>query len=155
MGRGVIEMKHVATALLFDRNGQLLIYLRDDKPTIPFPNHWDLFGGHVEPGELPEEALIREIREELAIELSEYRHIADFECIEGDVAPNTKHVFVARTPRAAAELVLQEGQRLEAIDLKERHKYKFANVLGRLIDELAGNPEVQRCTENLTTAREE
>ena len=36
-------MKHVAQALLFDRNQKLLIYLRDDKPDIPFPNHWDFF----------------------------------------------------------------------------------------------------------------
>ena len=43
-------MIEIAQALLFDRDGKLLIYLRDDKPTIPFPNHWDLFGGHVEVG---------------------------------------------------------------------------------------------------------
>jgi 8-oxo-dGTP diphosphatase len=34
----------------------LIIYLRDDKPDIPFPNHWDLIGGHVEEGETPEQA---------------------------------------------------------------------------------------------------
>ena len=27
--------------LLFDRFNRLLIYLRDNKPEIPFPNHWD------------------------------------------------------------------------------------------------------------------
>jgi len=51
-------MKQIAMALLFDRNNRLLIYLRDDQPDIPFPNHWDLFGVHVEEGETPEEALV-------------------------------------------------------------------------------------------------
>ena len=34
-----------------------------------YPDVWDLFGGHVEAGESPEEALRREAREELGIEV--------------------------------------------------------------------------------------
>ena len=43
----------VAKIILFDKNDQLLIYLRDDKPTIPYPNNWDLLGGLVNKGETP------------------------------------------------------------------------------------------------------
>ena len=64
----MIEIQ-IAQALLFDRNNRLLIYLRDNKPEIPFPNQWDFFGGHVEEGETPEQALVREIKEELGVEL--------------------------------------------------------------------------------------
>jgi 8-oxo-dGTP diphosphatase len=35
-----------------------------------YPGVWDVVGGHVEPGETPEEALRRECREELAIEVT-------------------------------------------------------------------------------------
>src|SRR5439155_1588409 len=62
-------MKQIAMVLLFDRHDRLLIYLRDDKPEIPFPNHWDFFGGHLEEGETPEQAMIREVKEELGIHL--------------------------------------------------------------------------------------
>jgi len=41
-------MKQIAQILLLDRHNRLLIYLRDNKPEIPFPNYWDFFGGHVE-----------------------------------------------------------------------------------------------------------
>jgi len=40
-----------------------LIYLRDNKPGIPFPRHWDLFRGHVEEGETPEEVRYFSIEE--------------------------------------------------------------------------------------------
>ncbi len=66
-------MIEIAQALLFDRDGRLLIYLRDDKLSIPFPNHWDLFGGHVEVGETPEEALRRELQEEIGATLDSRR----------------------------------------------------------------------------------
>jgi 8-oxo-dGTP diphosphatase len=64
------NLKQIAQVLLFDRDRRLVIYLRDDNPEIPFPNHWDLLGGHLEDGETPEQALVREIKEEIGIELT-------------------------------------------------------------------------------------
>ena len=47
--------------------------LRDDKPGLPLRNHWALFGGHVEPGESGEDALRREMQEELSYRVREFR----------------------------------------------------------------------------------
>jgi len=44
---------------------RFLFFLRDDIPTIPFPGMIDIIGGHLDDGEEPEEALVREIAEEL------------------------------------------------------------------------------------------
>ena len=38
-----------------------------------YPGVWDLFGGHVEDGESSEDALRREAREELGVELDSFR----------------------------------------------------------------------------------
>ena len=57
----------VAAALIF-RNGKLLITQR--RPDDHLPNLWEFPGGKVEPGETFEQCLVREIREELAIEIS-------------------------------------------------------------------------------------
>jgi 8-oxo-dGTP diphosphatase len=128
-------MIEVATALLFDSEGKLLIYLRDDKTTIPFPNCWDLFGGHVDPGETPAIALVREIQEELGIDLDQYTAFRTYNCMQGDAQPNVKHVYTAQINKRAQELTLYEGQRHEGIDLDERHNYRFANILGTIIDD--------------------
>ena len=60
-------MKKIASLILENKKGELLFYLRDNKPNIPFPHHWDLFGGYIEEGETPEQALIREVKEELGV----------------------------------------------------------------------------------------
>ena len=47
------------------KKDSVLVFRRDNKNTIPFPNMLDLLGGHVEEGEDPETAVIREMAEEL------------------------------------------------------------------------------------------
>jgi 8-oxo-dGTP diphosphatase len=128
-------VKQVAMVLLFDRHNRLLIYLRDDKPNIPFPNYWDLFGGHVEEGETPEEALVRELKEELALELKGWKFFRRYVCTEGDAYPNVKHIFWAKIDKTPEELRLYEGQMLQSIGIEERKNVKFTNILGKIVDD--------------------
>jgi mutator protein MutT len=78
------NMKKIAAIILENDKSEILLYLRDSKPGIPFPNHWDLIGGHVEDGETPEEALVREVKEELNIDLNDYSFYKKYECLQGD-----------------------------------------------------------------------
>ena len=134
-------MKNVATAILIDPDGNLLAYLRDDKKGIPFPNHWDLFGGHVEEGETPVAALRREIQEELGIVTPEPHFFRTYECLTGDAWPNTKHVFWIPLQFRATDLTLHEGQRLAGISFERRHEFQFANILGSILDDFAKSDE--------------
>jgi len=66
-------IKAIAQVPLFDRYGRLLIYRRDNKPGSPFPDHWDFFGGHLESEETPDQALVREVEEELGLALKAWK----------------------------------------------------------------------------------
>ncbi|MBF0414200.1 MAG: (deoxy)nucleoside triphosphate pyrophosphohydrolase [Magnetococcales bacterium] len=57
----------VAAALIQDASGRTLLSQR--RPGDSFPLHWEFPGGKLLPGETPEAALIRELKEELDITL--------------------------------------------------------------------------------------
>ncbi len=48
---------------------EVLIFLRDNTQEIPYPNMWDVLGGHVELDETPKECIIREMKEEIGLDL--------------------------------------------------------------------------------------
>ena len=50
-----------------DRQGRILLQMRDHGPNTVHPGRWGLFGGGVEPGETLLEAVIREFEEEVGI----------------------------------------------------------------------------------------
>lgn len=64
-----IDFTGCKIALICD--GRILTILRDDKPTIPWPNLWELPGGGREGNETPFECVAREVYEELGIHLNE------------------------------------------------------------------------------------
>ena len=58
----------LVTAAIIENNGKLLVTRR--RPDVPYPQLWEFPGGKVEPEEDPRDGIVREIREELAIEIA-------------------------------------------------------------------------------------
>jgi 8-oxo-dGTP pyrophosphatase MutT (NUDIX family) len=102
-------------ALLLDEKGRYIMQRRDEKDGIFYPGHWGCFGGAVESGESPLEALRRELREELELEIGEAER---FTQIDFDFAPIghgkvVRVYFETRVSEGAfRSLVLHEGAEL-------------------------------------------
>ena len=126
-------VKEIAAVILQNPAGEFLLYRRDDKPEIPFPDHWDLFGGHVEAGESVEEALRRELLDELELELRDYRFFRRYECLTGDAYPNVKHIFSAVIDARADQLTLHEGQYLAYFRADQIPGLRLANILKQVL----------------------
>lgn len=66
---------HVVSAIVvFDK--KLLLLQRDDTPGIKDPERWQLPGGGIEDGETPDEAIRRELQEEIGIVPNTLRFLA-------------------------------------------------------------------------------
>jgi 8-oxo-dGTP diphosphatase len=59
-------MSHEVVAALIIQSQRILLGQRSSTRKY-YPNVWDVFGGHVEPGEGHEQTLVRELQEELGI----------------------------------------------------------------------------------------
>lgn len=57
---------YVAACALLDADGRVLIARRPEGK--PMAGYWEFPGGKIEPGETPEQAVTRELREELGVE---------------------------------------------------------------------------------------
>ncbi len=73
----------VVAAALVDGEGRVLLQQRS--PERSMAGLWEFPGGKVEPGELPETALTRELKEELGID-TDARHLAPATFASADVA---------------------------------------------------------------------
>ncbi len=94
------------------RGRELVVYRRDRKEGIPYPDHWDLPGGGREGDETPESCALREVAEEFGLTLSADR-IVWSRCYPSLSAPGTDaYFFVA--PITDAEIAAirfgDEGQ---------------------------------------------
>ncbi len=119
---------HVAIAILYQEN-KFLMQLRDNIPTILYPGHWALFGGHIEAGETPDITVKREILEEIGYNLPST--FSEFGCYGDEKV--MRHVFHAPLLVELNQLVLTEGWDMGLVTAEEiRQGSCYSAVAGEI-----------------------
>ncbi len=120
--------------LLINSHDEVLLLLRDDIPAIPYPGMWDLPGGHVEPGETPFACIVREISEEMGLDLTGHRLFA-----RTVFADRIEFTFWKKSDLDIGRIHLTEGQRLawfSETDVRQTPlAYGFNLIVGRFFDQ--------------------
>ena len=111
----------VAAVLVTERD-EYLLQLRDDKPEIWFPGYWGLFGGSVDGGETPEQALCRELGEEIGYRPSTFSRFTNFTFDFAFTGQGTLYRTFYEVPlpsQHVSRLVLGEGQDMRLFTAEE------------------------------------
>ena len=114
-----LEFSGCKIALLCDN--KLLTILRDDIPTIPWPNMWELPGGGREGEETPFECVQREVFEELGLKLEEADILWAKE-YQGMLDPDKTSIFMVGTitqEEFTGIVFGDEGQAYQMMDVSQ------------------------------------
>src|SRR5689334_20853197 len=87
-----MAVRDVSVLILYTSTGRILLQHRTED-AFRLPGYWAFFGGGIEQGETPTEALKREIREELSFDVRTPKFLF-LQKIRDEEHENTKYVFV-------------------------------------------------------------
>lgn len=121
-------MKKIPFSIVFfhTKDGHVLL---QDRKNIPLDDSdWGFFGGLHEQGETPEQALVREIKEELDFDMSHHVHVHSFESPRNE-GTFEGHVFAAELPENFEEVfTVQEGDGMKLYHVNELDTVKFSEL---------------------------
>ena len=116
-----MAVRDVSLFILYTSSGHILLQHRTDD-AFRLPGYWAFFGGGIEQGENPTEALRREIREELSYEVQGPKFFLA-QKVRDEENDITKYVFVEQYQDQS--LQLGEGQAMGWFSPDETHGLKM------------------------------
>ena len=133
-------MKRQGSSIIFvNDERKILLFLRDDLPSIPYPDMWDVPGGHVEKNERPEQCIVREMKEEMNLTLDEFELFSKIEFED-----RIEYTFWARANFNIAEMVLLEGQKLKWFTKDEAKRTQLAYGFNEIVEEFFGQAPFEK-----------
>lgn len=117
-----LKPTNAVAALLVIKQRRVIMQLRDLKSSIFYPGHWGLFGGAIDVGEDEDEALRRELQEELGFVPRELNRFArlDFDLTGFGGGKVFRAVYeVPVTEREFEAFDLNEGRACQAFDVRQ------------------------------------
>jgi len=128
------KKRRVAIIIFYDKDKRIL--LQDRKGISKRGEEWGYFGGGIEEGETPEQALVREIKEELDFDLKDYEFIGVFTNQPDDYKIIERHTFIAPLGDNLKKFRQIEGENMKLFTLEEARKAKSIKGDDLVLDKL-------------------
>jgi len=114
------QIARTVGALIIGKDDKILLGLRAPSKKV-WPSHWDTIGGRVEPGESPDDALVREVQEELGVTPTVFRLITIVQERQPEIYGDALHHIYAVTSWQGGEPanVCDEHTELKWFDVSE------------------------------------
>jgi 8-oxo-dGTP diphosphatase len=121
-------LKKNAVAVIVNEDNKILLLKRADIKDIWMPNKWALVGGGIEKGETPQQAIKREIQEEIGIEVKKFTKSFSIQRNSDSV----EHVFACRYDGDPTDIKLnEENSNYGWYDVEEM---KFLDIVPHLME---------------------
>ncbi len=132
-----MRTRKVSLIIFYDENKRILMQNR--KNMIKWGEDWGFFGGEIEKGETPEQAVLRETKEELDFNLKKYKYIGKTEGKIKDLLYVIAHIYVSPIENKIKEFNQMEGKGMEFFSVGEAMQLKLAgeidiNILKKIGD---------------------
>ncbi|HEX2926434.1 MAG TPA: radical SAM protein [Ruminiclostridium sp.] len=103
------KLHKIGTAIIIENSqGKILFHHRDYNPQIKYPGTWVLFGGGRESNETPDQAIRRELMEELNLDISGYSFYGNYHYID-DEEEHLQYVYYTKLDLDISGIKLNEG----------------------------------------------
>ncbi len=129
-----MKIRKVAVIIFYDENKRIL--LQDRRNMSKVGEEWGFFGGEIEEGETPEQAVARETKEELGFDLKDFKYFGEYyyEIKESlkkkfnfDFDGVFCKVFIAPLRDNLSKFKLKEGKNMKLFSLKEAEELKMVS----------------------------
>jgi 8-oxo-dGTP pyrophosphatase MutT (NUDIX family) len=133
--------------ILVDSRGRFLLNLRGSEPDVRLPGRWAILAGAIEPPETPEQAALREIREEIG------HSVARVHLVVSVSWPRPVYLYAAGLPVPPQGIHLGEGIEHRLVTLEEvRTLSPRAPLLGSVLRAFARTAAHQACLQDARQA---
>ncbi len=130
-----MKTRNISVVVLYTESGK--IFLQERGKVSKFGEEWTFFGGKIEEGETPLDAVVREIKEELNFELIDPIHVGS----ESTIAININNeevnlsaeIYVKKIDEDKSMFKLEEGSNMAFFDVKEAKKLKLGPLDHKII----------------------
>ena len=126
------KTNHAVKAVIYS-DDKFLLQLRDQKQGIFYPGVWGLFGGSVDDGEKPIDALKRELFEEIGLEIKDAKLLFSW---NHDKYNSILHFFLVPLTVELEKLCLNEGQRMDLFSIEQINMLQITPSLKKNIHKI-------------------